>query len=162
MHNGFWDDYETYLKDDPDGETWDINFDFLDSGIKSHNRTPYHFLHGECNVFAVFLHDKYGYDIESLWNKGEFDTGLIHSYCTKEINGVKYYIDIRGITDSYQEFMKEFYDNGLWSGDFEESYITYNTLDKDTYQNITEWDEAYKASEVMDDEYLYFYDINKL
>ncbi len=162
MHNGFYEDYDTFCEEaEAIGDVYDSGFDFLDVGIRTHNKTPYNFIHVECNVFASFLHDKYGYKIESVWNKSGEYKGLVHSYCVKEVNGIKYYIDVRGITDSWHEFIQEFYDNGLWNDDSDESYFTDNTLGRDTYQHKVEWDEAYKASEVINDEYLFYYDIEK-
>ena len=64
----------------------------------------YIFLHGICNIFALCFHDKYGYEICEL-NNGK---GTCHYFCIDYYKGVKRYIDVRGITTSYEELINEF------------------------------------------------------
>ena len=155
MKDGFWEDLESLWEEYPDSE-----WGYLEGEIKTHNRTPYNFLHGECDIFARYLSDKYGYKMSALY---EEPGQLIHAYCVNEINGVTYYIDVRGIIDDWNEFIKEFYDNGLWCGDYSYSYFLedkelIDLLNHD--ENNMSYREAYKASAVIDDEYRYydFYD----
>ena len=75
----------------------------------SNNDTVYYnaylFLHGLCHVFAYVLHQKYGYDILELKNKSE---SMVHWCCITTYKGQNIYIDIRGITSDFDEFIMEF------------------------------------------------------
>lgn len=62
------------------------------------------FLYGFCVNLALRMHKEYGYDVEIVMNEEEF----AHMYCVTEINGVKHYIDSRGITDDYDAFINFF------------------------------------------------------
>lgn len=64
------------------------------------------YLHGHCDEFAETLSERFGYEIHSLWNSDE--DSLIHAYCFKFMNDKAYYIDARGITDNWDEFIEEF------------------------------------------------------
>ena len=76
------------------------------------------FLHGVCGIFALALHDTFGYAIEHLVAlmdpDGEYDTGeentpastLVHIYCVS--NDILY--DIRGGTSEEDAFFEEFSD----------------------------------------------------
>ena len=155
MRYGFWEDRESFLEDYPD-----TGWNYLEDEFKTHNRTPYNFLHGECDIFARYLSDKYGYMMSALY---EEPNQLIHAYCTNEVNGVVYYIDVRGITDNWEEFIREFYDTGIWCGDYSYSYfLEGKELDEVLNHNRIEMSflEAYKASAAIDGEYRYydFYD----
>lgn len=108
MHNGYYLEKETIEKET--GES--IDFGFMDGLDYFYNediptRAIYDLLHGYCDNFAVLLHNEFGYDINLVRNK---DSGLIHAYCTTEKDGETLYIDIRGITDSIDEFFGEFED----------------------------------------------------
>ncbi len=97
---GFWTD----LKDLQD-EYPEATFGYLENELQTHGCTPYTFLHGCCDIFAMVLHEKYGYKLEyAEW------LGLVHAYCVAEHNGETFYIDVRGISTDYEEFMKEFED----------------------------------------------------
>lgn len=70
------------------------------------------FLHGACGVFALALHEKFGYPIEALLDgTGEplWDS-LVHIYCPVEVHGRQGYADVRGITTNWDEFQAEFSD----------------------------------------------------
>lgn len=64
----------------------------------------YKYLHGCCDYFAEALSQVFGYEVDSLRN----NRGLIHAYCIFCENEITYYIDARGITDDYEEFIQEF------------------------------------------------------
>ena len=67
--------------------------------------TMYDYLHGFCDIFALRLHNEYGYDVVSVSNEnGE----MIHSYCADDRRGE--YVDIRGRTSDPREFFAEFKD----------------------------------------------------
>lgn len=73
------------------------------------------FLTGYCGNLAEYLHNTYGYEIGVVYSDpyGETSEGtysgwtgdIIHVYNVAEIDGVKYYIDSRGITDNEKAFM---------------------------------------------------------
>ena len=62
------------------------------------------FLHGFCHIFALRLHNEYGYKIENLYGE---NGNLIHSYCRTPDGG---YVDIRGVSYDPQVFFDEFAD----------------------------------------------------
>lgn len=61
-----------------------------------------HLLHGECTCFALALKDIFGYFPCIIERKGGVG---FHAYCQKTKNGKTYYIDARGVTESFEEFM---------------------------------------------------------
>ena len=63
------------------------------------------FLHGFCHIFAYALHKKYGYKIFEFKNPSGT---MIHWCCIKKYKGYKLFIDVRGITSNYNEFLDEF------------------------------------------------------
>ena len=91
------------------------------------NYSAYNFLHGDCNIFAQALHDITGFPIYSIqepdWN-GNYR--LVHMYCESESG----YIDIRGITDDWEEFLAEFKDNGLMNDDDTTTIISVKEIKK--------------------------------
>ena len=118
---------ETDAFSDEDHERW---ADMLSKANKSVDNcmamsvvsrfTPHCFLHGDCNIFAQYLHKKYGYRVEAVFEDcgdGE-KPKLVHMYCKYEPEpGYKVYVDVRGKCNDFDLFMKEFYDNGLWGND---------------------------------------------
>lgn len=84
---------------------------------KAKTFTAYDFIQGDCNVFAQFLNEKYGYDIVAEFERDE-ETGepwLIHMYCTYEgIDGGTVYVDARGKCTDYDRFMEEFLGDGYF------------------------------------------------
>ena len=106
MRYGFWTDHDELLEEYPNCGWEFLQNEFCHGGI-----TPYDFLHGHCNLFAEYLHDVYGYDIEAVFE--DPDT-LIHMYCTTcSVDGRKLYIDVRGITSDFRELMQEYEDEGM-------------------------------------------------
>lgn len=87
-------------------EDFSCDFSFLENEISYGTITPDWFLHGNCDIFACYLHDKYGYEMKAVCNPEQ----LIHVYCIANINNKTVYIDIRGITDDWNEFITEFDD----------------------------------------------------
>jgi hypothetical protein len=98
-------------------------------------KNPDYFLNGWCEIFSKEIYKKYGWQIETMLlffnisdeytdeeilsmdhdiyvdNIGDFDrydVSLIHCYNTFYINGTKYFVDVRGITNDYTEFLKPF------------------------------------------------------
>lgn len=72
------------------------------------------FLHGECGIFALALHETLGYEIWVVafepedWGDEEdtWESRLVHVYCRKG----DCCIDVRGITDDVDAFLDEFAD----------------------------------------------------
>lgn len=68
------------------------------------------FLHGVCGIFALALHNEFGYDIlvaaEENTEGLPWDERLVHAYCCKD----DAYIDVRGITEDEDSFLDEFSD----------------------------------------------------
>lgn len=66
------------------------------------------FLHGFCAIFALALHETFGYDIKVVAEAdldGPWQSRLIHVYCRDNDDN---YIDVRGITDDEYAFLGEF------------------------------------------------------
>ncbi len=116
IHNGFYDERDELIKEmyksEDDFDEDEVLFDFLvnetadpENGYKEGDLTAYDFLHGYCNVFAWILSQKTGLAPIGMYEYGR----LIHAFVETD-NG---YIDIRGFTDDYDEFIQEFYENGL-------------------------------------------------
>ncbi len=149
MKYGFWTEFDEILEDLPNAE-----WGYLESELKTNGLTPYDFLHGLCNYFAQYLHDIYGYKMAGLYEEPD---QMIHAYCTKEIDGVTYYIDVRGITDDWNEFIKEFYESGTWSGDYDYSYfLTGDQVnERDNIEEMRKG-KAYEAAQMIDREYGYY------
>jgi hypothetical protein len=108
----------------------DYKFIFEDS-----EKNPDFFLNGWCEIFAKEIDKEFGWQIETMLqffnisdeytdeeilsmdhdtyvdNIGDFDrydVSLIHCYNTFCVNNTKYYVDVRGITNDYTEFLKPF------------------------------------------------------
>jgi len=72
----------------------------LEATILSDGRSAEIFLHGYCDVFALALHQAFGYEMEQMADSAEPDT-LVHAYCiSHNAAGNKVFIDVRGITSS--------------------------------------------------------------
>ena len=119
MYTGF---FKEYMED----ENFEC-FGFLENHIVDDDYNEYisyrfnaeNFLHGMCFDFALTLAERYNYNIEILdIRKGRRRAGksLVHAYCTKTVNDIKYYMDIRGITT----------DKELFFEDFEEEILSYD------------------------------------
>ena len=115
--------------------------------------SAYSLLHGSCNHFAVALKNVLGYTpyiIEETDKKG------FHAFCQVYKNGRLYYVDARGVTSSFDEFMvvaREFV-----RGEY--------TIREATQDVIEEWesgseynDEAYAFAEAVIKEYIECYTV---
>ena len=67
-------------------------------------------LHGFCDIFAEVLAEEFNpnYQVYSLLDPS--DGYLTHCYCVMFDGYKKYYADVRGITDDFNEFISEFAD----------------------------------------------------
>lgn len=148
IYNGFWSELKALQNDSPDENV--ETFDFMENepkyDYKEHVNylSPFDFLHGFCNVFAQYLNEKYGYEIEYVKECG----GLVHAYCVYK----DCYIDIRGIHNDYDEFMNEFTVNGLWSNDDDTYTFQCNEMPK----SFRDDENAYKVAAKIDSYYNYY------
>lgn len=106
-HNGFYEELDELREDNV------ADFGFLENiciGVCDTHGNPlstHDLLHGYCTTFAKLLHRKYGYPVYKIEKK---NGNYIHCFCTAIWNGITYYIDVRGITNNYDEFISEFED----------------------------------------------------
>lgn len=64
------------------------------------------FIHGECDVFAeIFAEQNPDFSTKMITNE---DGRMIHAFCTAEVDGKELYADARGITDNWDEFIREY------------------------------------------------------
>ena len=125
MNSGFYQELKGLQKDYPD-----TTFDFMENISLSPYGNAYQFLHGDCVTFAYVLSKKCSYSIKiRKKNSTKTSCPIIHAWC--EYDGK--YIDVRGITSSFDEFWMEFED--LDSFDLEDDSISFLHYDnaKDFY-----------------------------
>ena len=60
------------------------------------------FLQGYCTGFAIALHNIYGYEIYKVENKNT------HYFCKVNKNGKELFIDVRGIAENPEYFLKPY------------------------------------------------------
>ena len=133
-------------------EDYDYSFDFLENEISYKRITPDWFLYGNCDIFACYLHEKYGYEMKAIY---EYDSEqLIHVYCIAEINNKTVYIDVRGITDDWNEFITE-YDDWYSSDCTTETF----KIPKYYYESKKDNDDIFMAAKAIEYENEDFYDI---
>lgn len=58
------------------------------------------FLQGSCQLFSLALHQEFGYEVRTISSGRAF-----HCYCITERHGKIVYIDVRGATTSFTEFV---------------------------------------------------------
>ena len=77
IHNGFYLTHDRLHAESPSEQ---IDFDFLENIPVKQDDTLnlYSFLHGYCDVFALYLHQRYEYPIEAVFSD---DGELVHCYC---------------------------------------------------------------------------------
>ncbi len=63
------------------------------------------FLQGSCNLFALALHEKFGYEVYEI---RDCENRLIHVFCKSIYQGQEVYIDVRGATTNFEECFSEF------------------------------------------------------
>ena len=97
-------------------------------------RTAYVLMHGSCQIFALSLKKMFGYTpyvIEEIHDKG------FHAFCQVNKDGNLYYIDARGITSSFDEFMEV-------AGEFvKEEYI----IRPVNFNDIEDWEKECEYNE---------------
>lgn len=117
MRKGLYEELDELLVGDSDAG-WDFFHieDVLDEGeidflrflkIEPEDYFPYMFLHGYCYAFASCLNLKYGYEMKGIYNEND---KLVHAYCVAYKDKNPVFIDIRGCTSNWAEFIEEFRD----------------------------------------------------
>lgn len=147
-HKGFYND-DNYLE-----SLIQIKYtDFFDE--HNDDEFPYYaaenLLNGSCNHFAVSLKNICNYNvyvIQEIKNRG------FHAFCQIYKNEQWYYVDVRGITSSFDEFI-----NGIKT--FVGNEFTIRSMSPD---DLIEWekdfnynDEAYAFAEAMIKKYYNYY-----
>ena len=112
-----------------------------------------------CDIFADCLHKIYNYPIYRINNEYN-EKILTHAYCKNIKANETLYIDVRGITNNFHEFIEEFEDfcseeyakenEYLWMENIKES------MDEEEYEDIKE-----ACMEVLEN-YKDFYNIKQL
>ena len=119
---------------------------------------PHRFLHGDCNIFAQYLHKRYGYKVEAVFEDcgdGE-KPKLVHMYCKYEPEpDYTIYVDVRGKCNDFDLFMKEFYDSALWGNDDYTVIREYDEFPKD-FRTSEEDQWRLEAAEKIDMGYGYY------
>lgn len=59
------------------------------------------FLMGACNLFALALHKKFGYKVYTIKHENQ----IYHYFCITYSKGHKIFIDVRGMTSNFEDFM---------------------------------------------------------
>lgn len=110
IHNGFYDERET-LEDDLDE---DLDFSFMentDAGSKTdkgRKLDAFDYIHGLCYYFAQQLQKTFGYKIQAVYDE---EGDAIHAFCVDTLDdGRTVYIDARGCTTDFEEFIEEYED----------------------------------------------------
>ena len=84
------------------------NSDCLMEEFEDSPESAYSFLHGYCSFFALALAKKFKYEIHVLWVKEELTSYFCHAYCSFVYHGDTFFVDIRGITNDFNEMLEEF------------------------------------------------------
>ena len=109
------------------------------------------FLHGSCQLFALALHKKFGYDAYKLETH---DNSFAHCFCKSNYKGIDFFIDVRGITSDINDVISEFTSNANYNID------NYKFVDKKTLEDSEL--EGLKFADYIIKKYSKFYDVNQL
>ena len=131
IYNGFYQE----RADLRDNGAPNASFGFMENIRVGEYFTLYDFLHGHCDEFAAGLSDCYGYSIECIIGSSNL---LVHAYCTDDLNGVKAYIDVRGITTDANLFFDEFSDFCKYDDEHGEIFDLKGSCQVLRYQNTRE------------------------
>ena len=73
---------------------------------------PIWYMHGACDVFAWYLSREYGYGIRAYHTvRDGYQDLLVHAMCFSDYDGMRHWIDVRGITDDVDEMLEPFLDD---------------------------------------------------
>lgn len=105
-------------------------FDYPDDDEFPYN-SAHAFLRGSCHHFVVSLQKVLGYNPYVIKGKNK---GSFHAFCQIYRSGTFYYVDVRGITSSFDEFM-------IVASEFVSDEYTIRPATSDV---IEEWESGYK------------------
>ena len=109
------------------------------------------FLHGACQLFALALHKKFGYDAYKLETP---DNSFAHCFCKYNYKGINFFIDVRGITSNINDVILEFTSNTNYNID------NYTLADEKILEDSEL--EGLKFADYIIKKYSKFYDVNQL
>lgn len=69
--------------------------------------TAYDYLHGHCDLFAYALYERYSLPLYEIRNN---KNDLVHCFAITETSSGKMFVDVRGATTDYFEFVDDFED----------------------------------------------------
>lgn len=108
MHNSFYEELDLLKENDADA-----SFGFLENievrgestlfTSKGRKLTAYDYLHGYCDSFTYVLNKRYGYPIFEIRAN---DGSLVHCFAKVDVASSILFIDVRGITTDYFEFIR--------------------------------------------------------
>lgn len=101
-HKGFYCDENNF--EHLEGIDYRGHLEDLDDDDGCHYTKGGCLLRGACQAFALALENKLGYEPYIIHNPDGYDS--YHVFCREEKDGKLYYIDARGVTDSFDEFME--------------------------------------------------------
>lgn len=108
------------------------------------------FLHGSCQLFALALNKKYGYPVYEILQNGE----MVHSFCIMPYLRQKMYIDIRGATSDFEDFMR-----GVCIIDGKEYSLRLRNIQEDERLN-NEWDDiGYAFARAIIEKFSEYYEL---
>ena len=112
MHTHFYEEQEEVasqiLADEGPEAAAGAGFWFMENESVAGKINAYDLLHGRCDAFARYMAEKYGLAAEAILDE---EMNLVHAYCTKTTpDGRRAFLDARGWTDDYGEFLEEFAD----------------------------------------------------
>lgn len=105
FHNGHYlsANIDQSLKEVRNSKYSEIKCDDEDA-IDYHYETADIFLHGSCQLFSLALHNIFGYDAYKI----TWDGLHKHYFCMIDLDKTKIYIDVRGMTTDFNEFVRTF------------------------------------------------------
>lgn len=138
------------------------DFYFMENDLLSDDISSYHFLHGMCDVFARYMAHTYGLRQEAILD----DEGrLIHAYCMAQTpTGTTLFLDVRGWTDDYDEFLSEF-DDWLVVPSNKAIYPTFGTVPYIPYFDDvdTDFEQQYSfAAQILDKDNRYIQSLSSV
>lgn len=117
--------------------------------ICCHYKDAYVFLHGSCQLFALALHENFGYEVYEIRNNQGV---MVHTFCLADYKGQVVYVDIRGVTTNIVECMSEF--PALYSG----YSIDKHNIEEDRRLEIEGEEIGYQFAQSIIQQYPKYYD----
>lgn len=147
---GFWVIGEECLADIRNKDFEKTNLDDFVDCINSYYDASV-FLKGSCQLFALGLHEKYGYETLNL--RTELNPNA-HYFCKTNYMGKEVYIDVRGVTENLNDVVSPF----VYGKQYQ--IITYNFEDEQVLSKEDKY--GLEFAKRIINAYSYFYNINEL